>query len=548
MVSERKFLCLIFLLFNLFVLMPAIAAECGLIAVGGSKVDGNLFWNDVKSTSVQAVTTCDVDQFAWNNFLYLTTDEGGKPRFMSLTPWFDAFPSSGKPKVASSYTKLNNKQMKRSQNKGQAGDDFSLLDVARETIVYDLRVNDSYANQISSNDWYKLNSYNKEVINYINDGQRGIWLNPTSPTSTNAILEIKTSWRKFSASNCPTDIMHCEKDDAGTWWGLIGMHLVQKTPTHGEMIWASFEHVGNSPDCTAGGNNPITQNPGSINVNKNIAGLKDKTGWSLFNYATYTSDGGDGKKCTYPTTGTGGTQCLGDPTTGNKINICRTDQLPPATNCSNATSNLHVTSCLNKNVQAALSNKWKYYQLIGAEWGIWGAIATGAPLSGCFVLKDKIDGQDFGSTCAPPLNGSENTVTTTGTVNLANSTMETWMQKGIKLKVNNVLWTGQDCFSCHQPPTNFGQGDLSHMFGRIQQVGDSSFTMDVNAGPIWDDNDAPNKCKNACATVAENIKSNIKINGVAFKHSATVQWNGQWTTTQEGVMSVCGCTVTGPSN
>ncbi len=36
-------------------------------------------------------------------------------------------------------------------------------------------------------------------------------------------------------------------------FGLVGMHIVQKTQTHGEWIWASFEHVANDPDCYPGG-------------------------------------------------------------------------------------------------------------------------------------------------------------------------------------------------------------------------------------------------------------------------------------------------------
>jgi hypothetical protein len=46
--------------------------------------------------------------------------------------------------------------------------------------------------------------------------------------------------------------------------------------------------------------------------------------------------------------------------------------------------------------------------------------------------------------------------------------------------------------------------------------------QDVNAGPIWSNPDAQGKCPAVCADVART-------------------WNGQWKTTQQGVMSVCGC-------
>ena len=55
------------------------------------------------------------------------------------------------------------------------------------------------------------------------------------------------------------------------------------------------------------------------------------------------------------------------------------------------------------------------------------------------------------------------------------------------------------------------------------QTGGSSYTMDVLAGPIWNNDDAKVKCPVVCAS-----------------YGGT--WNGQWTTVVEGQMSVCGCT------
>ena len=63
----------------------------------------------------------------------------------------------------------------------------------------------------------------------------------------------------------------------------------------------------------------------------------------------------------------------------------------------------------------------------------------------------------------------------------------------------------------------------SHWNGRwISQRGVSLCLVDyVNAGPIWNNDDAKVKCPVA-ATAARGI------------------WNGQWKTTVPGVMSVCG--------
>lgn len=46
-------------------------------------------------------------------------------------------------------------------------------------------------------------------------------------------------------------------------------------------------------------------------------------------------------------------------------------------------------------------------------------------------------------------------------------------------------------------------------------------TKDVNAGPIWNNDDAKAKCPKVCSP-------------------SNVTWNGQWKTTVEGQMSVCG--------
>jgi len=62
---------------------------------------------------------------------------------------------------------------------------------------------------------------------------------------------------------------------------------------------------------------------------------------------------------------------------------------------------------------------------------------------------------------------------------------------------------------------------VSVMFG----LANNAFALDVNAGPIWNNDDAKVKCPVA-----------------AQVYNAT--WNGQWTTTVPGKMSVCGTDLT----
>ena len=52
-------------------------------------------------------------------------------------------------------------------------------------------------------------------------------------------------------------------------------------------------------------------------------------------------------------------------------------------------------------------------------------------------------------------------------------------------------------------------------------VSNGALAADIEAGPIWSNDDAQKKCPSICSSL---------------------RWNGQWTTTQWNAMSVCGTT------
>ncbi|MFM7453247.1 MAG: mannan-binding protein [Cyanobium sp.] len=56
----------------------------------------------------------------------------------------------------------------------------------------------------------------------------------------------------------------------------------------------------------------------------------------------------------------------------------------------------------------------------------------------------------------------------------------------------------------------------------VLATGGNALAVDVDAGPIWSNDDAKAKCPGVCTGL---------------------KWNGQWTTMEQGVMSVCGTTV-----
>lgn len=481
--------------------MPALAGAgtCSVKVDTGQTVDGQALWAEVPHAMARGNSDCEVDQFAWNNFLYLVANDSvGNPRFMSLAPWYDAMPASGRPVWKGSYSPLSATQLTNKLNQGQAGDSFELLDVAGRAVAYDMRVNKPFFDYIAANQLYTKSAITGRVKAYQADPSKGgIWLPPNGGTGQGGAMEIKTAWRDFgTGSACPADIMHCEQDADGNWWGLVGFHLVQKTPLHGEMVWATFEHVANAPDCAAGGSNPIQRfpvNPRSalppLNANGRIAGLAKTTGWSLFNYDGYKNAGGDGANCAYPTATTPAAKalCLTDPNpsgdrqTWLQVNVCRTDQLPRAN--SGGTGPAQQAADLNRSVvsqfPAGVAHKWKYYMLAGSETVFWGSTGFGAPTVGCWSFGDNNPPIDCGG---KP--GEESvTVARRGTVNLANTSMETWMQKGINLKTAKFTLTGTDCFTCHQSPTTSYQGDLSHLFGRASQAGSSAMALPAGGKP-----------------------------------------------------------------
>ncbi|MGD9584384.1 MAG: hypothetical protein AB7V26_12060 [Lysobacterales bacterium] len=470
----------------------------------GRVADGSSLW----ATTTQGIpagqlppfeTNCMIDQFSWNNFLFLVGDDGsGHPRFMSLAPWYNLLPTKGVPVWPGAYTALDGTQLNKAINQAQAGDGFSLLDVAKQVTVYDIRVNRPFFDYVKTNTLYLQAKMNAAASAFAaNSYSGGVWLPPTEIGDKSlGALEIKTAWRSFGSSTlklCPSDLMHCEIDDEQNVWGLVGLHLVQKTNTHGEFVWTSFEHTANAPDCNGGGANPIASMPldptraqGSINVNKNYRDGTQQSGWNYFNYPSYQQAGGDGKTCAFPTQKGGANPlCLtwpGSAGNWNQVNVCRTDRMErPSTSCVKlgAEPNSQDIACLNQSViskaPTGLASRWKYYKLIGMEWLINGNTEGGAFGQGCFTFSGSASCPNFGKHGE---SGGAPNYSRAGSTTMANTTLETWMQNGMYLvdpgNPKNVT-SALDCFGCHQPQSiaapsaGFNEGDMSHVFSRIAQ-------------------------------------------------------------------------------
>ncbi len=403
-------------------------------------------------------TVCDVHTFAWNQFIYMTQESADPnngnqvtPLFLHMAPWYNVLTTG---RVPGAYPGGPTDLRTAFLDQSQAGTDGHLLDVKGNTVRYDIRFDPTMYGSITGLQVYTEKLY----AGYCKpDPKTGtcannvkMWLAPAgfNEQPGPGSIEVKTAWRDFGKPGaCPQAEYYCNGR-----FGLVGLHYVNKTSTHGEWIWASFEHVSNDPDCAPGGD-------------ENIAPLSPlKTDWAFFDPKTAGASVLKSKTCNVTNNPP---QCNANPSGNNKtwvkVNVCRTDMIAgggaSAANCAvnpakpNNTGNV---ACLNASLMPQRSGVWKNYKMIGAVW----------------VAGGMSDNQDF------RINGFQTQVpgipfaTPSGFTHLADTTMETWLQMGStgydKFGTNA---TQAGCFLCHNQPSAFGQGNkemnMSHFPGKL---------------------------------------------------------------------------------
>lgn len=198
---------------------------------------------------------------------------------------------------------------------------------------------------------------------------------------------------------------------------LVGLHVVGVLEGHPEFVWSTFEHVDNAPDLPEG--TPI-DSPNPVNTND----------FTFYSAATAAKD------------------CNPDPDVTPLLLNVSAGALSPVTDVVRQfafgggdvvdTGNIKA---LNQSVhqQLVASSVWKNYMLVG---GVWFA-----------------DGNDL----EPGLDGSKMQEFTVGSVQLSNSTMETFTQK----PVPTPFGARRNCFSCHSTRNRVALGaknlNLSHI-------------------------------------------------------------------------------------
>lgn len=350
---------------------------------------------------------------------------------------------------------------------GEAGTADVLETQNKSLVYYGIHVNDVYAYFLTGISEGKINAShfptsNADLLPITTfASSHGV----TFPDPNALAIEVKTAWVEASSladssgyvtrlAAIPTyDNNDCDPalnptlckptGQKTVLLALVGMHVVGSTNQHPEMIWATFEHFGNTPNDTykyvATGNQVKTVS-------------RDTSGSWLFSKSNSNGPFNKPHMSVDPSTGNiqaktgftiGPSDTLRSKAWGGAI-----DQAPNPINESNNASSENSNSeiiAINSSVRQPglmpAGDVRGNYILTGATWTVPGGPPDG---SGSFFSG-----------------GDE-----VGTSKMANTTLETYDQG------DNTAATGSNCFSCHSGNMlgTAGGFGLSHVFGQLQPL------------------------------------------------------------------------------
>jgi hypothetical protein len=246
----------------------------------------------------------------------------------------------------------------------------------------------------------------------------------TFPDPEALAIEVKSSWIEAAGlANLSSyitmqgTIPTYDQSDPNHWvpngqktvqLALLGMHVVGSTKAHPEMIWATFEHFGNTPNAEYKYNATAGPNPKTVPQDTTGTWLFSANGAPApFNIAHLKASGADLTSIS--------------PFTISPSNTLRVNAWGDPAGAASAGKNTEVIA-INNSVLGKLINGdvRKNYMFTGATWTIPGT--------------------------APPAGQ-------VGTNHMANTTMETYQQGG-------------NCFSCHVTDTT----SVSHVFDPLKPL------------------------------------------------------------------------------
>ncbi|MPY24567.1 hypothetical protein [Shewanella sp. YLB-07] len=179
-------------------------------------------------------TFCDFYQFSLQSFIYLmsTDPKTNEPYFYSLSDYpMYRYDDTNDSCLETSPSLKNIGMLSASIN--QAADNATIYDQQNNVVYYSVQfsqplcqaqpVGNLPAETLELKMAWKVLQPNDPIDQYIHIKKK---LNVTVATTP--------------VSSSPTEELTL---------GLMGLHLVQSTPAHPEMIWTTFEHVESVPDC-----------------------------------------------------------------------------------------------------------------------------------------------------------------------------------------------------------------------------------------------------------------------------------------------------------
>jgi hypothetical protein len=279
-------------------------------------------------------------------------------------------------------------------------------------------------------------------------------------------IEFKTSWVSVNdvvdASQYITiDALVPTYDKTDAKWtpngsktaklAMIGVHVVGSTDGHPEMVWATFEHVNNAPNLayayldTLNRTKTVPEDRGNEwLLNGNSASSEYNKSHMIFSGKGSTKS--DSVIAKNSIIAHNGYAISPSDTKLTKPWGVAIDGKPNAENASAAASNSQVISTNNSVLgQLQDGDMRKNYIFIGATWTDNGA---------------RPNGKSYSATNTTP-------GVAIGTSQLANSTMETYIQQGDSYNEDG------SCFLCHsnsKSTTGLKPMDLSHIYDAIQPL------------------------------------------------------------------------------
>jgi hypothetical protein len=312
---------------------------------------------------------------------------------------------------------------------------FSQSPSEQAYLRYQASYNQTEFDQIRDNQWYLRSKIGN--LTFCSNGAtiggkqcptensidlKSAWMDMASvPANLRSRYYVKKTWVLDPTNNT------CTQREMG----LLGLHIVTKTPSRPQWIWSTFEQIDNVPPVT--GATPTTNTVFNLNDGKSTGGAGPMPGNN-----PYCVQGDPDNPC--PGNPPPPTLMPADASQTTRFNVTRTQTIGLGPDTTPATN-----SAYQKLLAAAAPNSpWQYYQLVMTQW----------PTPGSTPSNPGMPNFTFPGVVTPV------------TSSFSNVTLETFDQ--------GAIFTG--CMNCHNL--------AAHLNGGATPGNDFLWSLAVNAFPL----------------------------------------------------------------